>query len=92
MDYDSEIKSANRRISNCDNQIANINKAIDKYHETLEVLKPIKGVESCDLLRTNIIDKIEELQIKIRNIEAHKIQLKSKINQLNNKKRQEMNG
>ena len=40
MDYDSEIKSAERRVSNCDNQIANINKAIDKYHETLELLKP----------------------------------------------------
>lgn len=92
MDYDSEIRSAKRRISNCDNQIANINKAIDKYNETLELLKPIKEIEKCDILRKNISKKIEELQIKIRSIEATKSRLRSKINQLNNKKRQEING
>ena len=89
MDYDTKIRLARNKCSSYDNSIENIKKAIEKYQETLEVLQPIKGIESCEELRKKINAKILELNDLISSINKKKNALKNDIREIQSKKEQE---
>lgn len=76
---DSQV--INRKINNYNLAIKNIDLAITKYKESLVCLEKIKGIKDCNVLISNIENKIVELnkfknQI-INNINKMKNELKT---------------
>lgn len=91
MSFDSDINNYKSKIRKIEKALPDVKTAIKKYKEAIAELTKIKGVSRCDTLKTNIQNKIDELESLIISMNREIDNYKDKIRSLQRKKENQEN-
>ena len=86
MSYDSDIRYYQNKIDKINRAKPNIRNAINDYKEALGELGKIIGVRKCEILKTNIGNKINELEALITKMNGEVDTYNGKIRELRRRK------
>ena len=86
-DYNS---NANRQINKYDDAIESLKKSKENLEISIDKLETIKGIESCNNLKTLIKLKIEEIEKKITDIKRDKYNIRTRVKYLEQQELQNM--
>lgn len=86
MSFDSDIRYYKNKIAKIEKAIPNIRTAIKEYNEAIAELTKIKGVARCDTLKSNIQNKINELERLIISMNKEIENYQAKIRSLQRQK------